>query len=103
MSRQCGHPREVPLCLLAAASVHDGTRTGCNSDEACNQGALNTGGAGGSQRLAGDRVATLTLVDGFGHGLGGGLRAVNRRGEACLLYTSPSPRDATLSRMPSSA
>ena len=26
--------------------------------------------------------------------------AINR---ACLLYTSPSPRDATLSRMPSSA
>ena len=25
------------------------------------------------------------------------------RQEACLLYTSPSPRDATLSRMPSSA
>ena len=25
------------------------------------------------------------------------------QGEACLLYTSPSPRDATLSRMPSSA
>ena len=25
------------------------------------------------------------------------------RKEACLLYTSPSPRDATLSRMPSSA
>ena len=24
-------------------------------------------------------------------------------GMACLLYTSPSPRDATLSRMPSSA
>ena len=23
--------------------------------------------------------------------------------KACLLYTSPSPRDATLSRMPSSA
>ena len=23
--------------------------------------------------------------------------------EVCLLYTSPSPRDATLSRMPSSA
>ena len=32
---------------------------------------------------------------------------LNRLGEgfeiACLLYTSPSPRDATLSRMPSSA
>ena len=25
------------------------------------------------------------------------------QGMACLLYTSPSPRDATLSRMPSSA
>ena len=25
------------------------------------------------------------------------------RAHACLLYTSPSPRDATLSRMPSSA
>ena len=25
------------------------------------------------------------------------------RFEGCLLYTSPSPRDATLSRMPSSA
>ena len=26
-----------------------------------------------------------------------------RQTETCLLYTSPSPRDATLSRMPSSA
>ena len=33
-------------------------------------------------------------------GGGGTLRAVI---EGCLLYTSPSPRDATLSRMPSSA
>ena len=28
---------------------------------------------------------------------------VNTRSSVCLLYTSPSPRDATLSRMPSSA
>ena len=27
----------------------------------------------------------------------------NPRDNSCLLYTSPSPRDATLSRMPSSA
>ena len=27
----------------------------------------------------------------------------DRSTEVCLLYTSPSPRDATLSRMPSSA
>ena len=26
-----------------------------------------------------------------------------QKGDDCLLYTSPSPRDATLSRMPSSA
>ena len=28
---------------------------------------------------------------------------LKEHGEFCLLYTSPSPRDATLSRMPSSA
>ena len=28
---------------------------------------------------------------------------LDRKKQACLLYTSPSPRDATLSRMPSSA
>ena len=33
----------------------------------------------------------------------GELPFVGRNLEACLLYTSPSPRDATLSRMPSSA
>ena len=30
-------------------------------------------------------------------------RAIAKRAEACLLYTSPSPRDGLLSRMPSSA
>ena len=30
-------------------------------------------------------------------------RYFDAEGEFCLLYTSPSPRDATLSRMPSSA
>ena len=33
----------------------------------------------------------------------GGLYALLKLSKACLLYTSPSPRDATLSRMPSSA
>ena len=32
-----------------------------------------------------------------------GKRIVNHVVFVCLLYTSPSPRDATLSRMPSSA
>ena len=31
------------------------------------------------------------------------LEKLNRADVICLLYTSPSPRDATLSRMPSSA
>ena len=31
------------------------------------------------------------------------VRAAVSQNEVCLLYTSPSPRDATLSRMPSSA
>ena len=31
------------------------------------------------------------------------VRTLLERGGLCLLYTSPSPRDATLSRMPSSA
>ena len=39
-------------------------------------------------------ATTLKLGNGLTKGLGAG---------ACLLYTSPSPRDATLSRMPSSA
>ena len=39
------------------------------------------------------------LIEG-GSSLSGGQR---QRIEICLLYTSPSPRDATLSRMPSSA
>ena len=33
----------------------------------------------------------------------GGIFIENDKTEVCLLYTSPSPRDATLSRMPSSA
>ena len=32
-----------------------------------------------------------------------GVKAVNPKYETCLLYTSPSPRDLSTSRMPSSA
>ena len=44
--------------------------------------------AASSQRFRGDSLTNLDII--------------NRSG-ICLLYTSPSPRDATLSRMPSSA
>ena len=45
---------------------------------------------------------TPDLAKHFGLPVGGSAR-VGMLTSACLLYTSPSPRDATLSRMPSSA
>ena len=46
-------------------------------------------------------IARRPLIDTCGTG-GSGTGSFNIS-TACLLYTSPSPRDATLSRMPSSA
>ena len=43
------------------------------------------------------KTSTTVLVQGE---TGTGKEVISR---ACLLYTSPSPRDATLARMPSSA
>ena len=52
----------------------------------------------------GPNKAEVTLEPferGYGHTLGNALRRVLL--SSCLLYTSPSPRDRTRSRMPSSA
>ena len=56
-------------------------------------------------RMAQDFTMRLPLIDGQGNygSMDGDPAAAMRYTEACLLYTSPSPRDATLSRMPSSA
>ena len=43
-----------------------------------------------------DRIATAAKIHGW-------LIETFSQSKDCLLYTSPSPRDATLSRMPSSA
>ena len=47
---------------------------------------------GVTRQPAGD-IASLAELSGL----------ITYRDDSCLLYTSPSPRDATLSRMPSSA
>ena len=67
--------------------------------------------SGHGQRMHDIRLAALAPlrdVGLFGHSIGAlhqlKSRLVNtRRNEGCLLYTSPSPRDGLLSRMPSSA
>ena len=65
-----------------------------------------------SQKLGyGDPTASKLGVDINWVDYSGGLSEIKAQKEAgaitwdiiCLLYTSPSPRDATLSRMPSSA
>ena len=45
-----------------------------------------------------DRLINILGADHAGY-----IKRISSSVEACLLYTSPSPRDATLSRMPSSA
>ena len=52
------------------------------------------------------KVALEPFERGYGHTLGNAIRRVllsSMVGYACLLYTSPSPRDVEESRMPSSA
>ena len=67
---------------------------------------------GGANRGGNQRGASGGQNRGGGQGRGGESRGGQSRGggqgrggkpSGCLLYTSPSPRDATLSRMPSSA
>ena len=47
--------------------------------------------------------AKVVVAAGSGGNGGGGLVAARHLTNACLLYTSPSPRDRQKSRMPSSA
>ena len=74
-----GYPAQI-------AGVQESTRG--DAPFQCN-GAM---GAAGIAKKRGEKVNPRDIA---GHAI----EALN----ACLLYTSPSPRDATLSRMPSSA
>ena len=81
--------RRVPLCRRNTASV-----SGCQNGTACissvtiSNSCYRNGAAGGPGRVGGE---------------GEGSAAWGGESNACLLYTSPSPRDRTRSRMPSSA
>ena len=57
-----------------------------------------------SSRNANVKTYEFSYTDGAGgSGQNKNLFTVNADGNACLLYTSPSPRDRQKSRMPSSA
>ena len=112
------HPLQLSLDVQTGMSdgdwlVFDGGNTHFWSEIAVNiagEGGLSLGGVmhPGSYSLLGvgvsfalsakrlDPARRVVLISGDGAFLSGGL-------SICLLYTSPSPRDATLSRMPSSA
>ena len=60
---------------------------------------FNQSGAAVDARFEGDTDQNLIITDGSTDRVGMGIAAPN----SCLLYTSPSPRDRTRSRMPSSA
>ena len=53
-----------------------------------------TGQSVGFQRIFGGQIMAQCLIAGY---------QTVEKGRICLLYTSPSPRDGLLSRMPSSA
>ena len=61
-----------------------------------------TAGASEFTRCAHAHVSGVSVITG-GHGLRRFLSDLSGDPEGCLLYTSPSPRDRTRSRMPSSA
>ena len=67
------------MAIVSASNIHDGSNTD-NCAGALSYLISATG-------MSADAMASVTL----------------EKTNTCLLYTSPSPRDATLSRMPSSA
>ena len=58
----------------------------------------------GGIKIGGSKLLLIVpLVGTIIGGLWGGFELYSRYLDICLLYTSPSPRDRTRSRMPSSA
>ena len=55
------------------------------------------------QKILADQAYQGWLVDAIKSAYGCTLEITKKLGDGCLLYTSPSPRDLSTSRMPSSA
>ena len=64
---------------------------------------IGAGPSGLTTAIAAARVGARVLVVEKHPGVSIFPKATGIRGRTCLLYTSPSPRDGLLSRMPSSA
>ena len=96
----CRVPRQPhKFWILLTKFCAGGTRHyQCPAKTRCVLGQQDLQGAHVGQRAI---AGTLTPFVGYREQPPGTLYAAP--GGACLLYTSPSPRDATLSRMPSSA
>ena len=82
-------------------SIFDGTLLYLKADRGIKSGGFNPTSnllPGENQSLVDAEIHNIFEVGTKGTYMGGALTL-----NTCLLYTSPSPRDATLSRMPSSA
>ena len=102
----------VPAGLSVDFDTANGTATTADSDYVANSGTLNfTGNNGETQTITilvngdttveADETFNIELSN-ITSSLSGSIDFDNDTG-TCLLYTSPSPRDRTRSRMPSSA
>ena len=101
------HPNIVALhyCVVSErdeflmfTTLVDGAKS---LDEAVKTKALYAGAVGAARRRVERVLVDVAAALDFCHGRGVLHQDVKQAN--CLLYTSPSPRDATLSRMPSSA
>ena len=93
------------MSCTSCSSEDGGKPSGCNSNGGCSTGGcnkLNTFDWLAQMEI--DEPAPFDAVEvSFKNGSRKGFYYNTPQARACLLYTSPSPRDATLSRMPSSA
>ena len=94
-------------CAIDAVCVEELVVTGCTDAGACNYDASASVDDGSCEYLScctdNDRWSTSFVYPERGQSTHSGRGPSGASHRTCLLYTSPRPRDATLSRMPSSA